>query len=416
MRKILFLILIAASLAASAQRRRKPAEPVFDTTPEQAMALYDFDKAEEILEAQIEYLEKVGQPTDEKEALLEIVRKNMLKLHSTACITFVDSVVLPRKDVLQAIRLDDESGTLEAFADYFHQPDTLFRTVFVNQLQNKRLYAKPNAEGQLRLFGQELIGNEWTAEKELEGLESEGDEVMNYPFMLDDGVTLYFAAQTDEGLGGYDIYMTRYDQDDHAFLAPENVGMPFNSPANDYLMVIDEYNRLGWFVTDRNQPADSVCLYTFIPSQTRRVYTEDAVGAEGLRQLARIGSIRQTWTNQDEVRQAQARLAELRSGKKDEQKAHDFDFVVDDRHVYTTASDFKNQQARQQIGFWLETQKVLEKTETQLDALRQQYATAANDQKQQLAPQIRIMEAKHEQLIDDLRQQAKQIRKLESIP
>ncbi|MBQ4003094.1 MAG: hypothetical protein II600_03870, partial [Bacteroidaceae bacterium] len=96
MKRTALLLLVALCLTASAQRRRKPVEPVFDVTPEQAIAAYDFNKAEEILNAQIDYLEKTQQPTDEKEALLEIVHKNMLKLHSTACITFVDSLVLPR--------------------------------------------------------------------------------------------------------------------------------------------------------------------------------------------------------------------------------------------------------------------------------------------------------------------------------
>ena len=415
MRKILFLSILILSLSASAQRRRIK-EPVFDTTPEEAMAKYDFDKAEEILEAQIEYLEKVNQPTEEKEALLEIVRKNMLKLHSTACITFIDSMVLPRQNVLEAMKLGSETGTLEKAASYFNISDTLGLTVFVNQLQNKRIYSKQAANGSIRLYGQELIGGEWTAEKELEGLTAEDGEMMNYPFMLADGLTLYYAANTADGLGGYDIYMTRYDQDEHTFLSPENVGMPFNSPANDYLMAIDEFNDLGWFVTDRNQPADSVCLYTFIPSETRRVYAEETEGIERLRQLARINNIRDTWTNRDDVKQALARLQEVKKGDKKENKPHDFEFVVNDRHVYTTASDFKNEQARQRISFWLENKKDLANTETQLATLRLKYAKAAKDQKQQLAPQIRILETKAEQLTADLKTQAKEIRQLESIP
>ena len=119
MRKILFLTAVFVTLAASAQRRRIK-EPVFDTTPEQARALNDFDKAEEILEAQIAYLEATKQDTEEKEALLEIVRKNMLKLHSTACITFVDSIVLPKQKVLDVLNLGSECGTLENFSSYFN--------------------------------------------------------------------------------------------------------------------------------------------------------------------------------------------------------------------------------------------------------------------------------------------------------
>ena len=48
------------------------------------------------------------------------------------------------------------------------------------------------------------------------------------------------------------------------YLAPENVGMPFNSPYNDYMYVIDEFNNLGWFASDRYQPEDkSAYMYSF---------------------------------------------------------------------------------------------------------------------------------------------------------
>ena len=340
----------------------------------------------------------------------------MLKLHSTACITFIDSIAIGKKDVVESLMLGNECGTIEIFANYFNQADTLMRTVFINQLQNRRLYARQAKDGHMRLCGQELIGSEWTAEKELEGLQTEDGEEMNYPFMRADGVTLYYAAKTEEGLGGYDIYMSRYDVDNHAFLAPENVGMPFNSPANDYLLCIDEYNNLGWFVTDRNQPADSACIYVFIPSETRRVYTEEAVGTEGLRNRARIHSLRDTWEKKDEVAQAQTRLKGLREHENKEARAHDFDFILNDTHIYTTADDFKNPQAKQQITFWAETQNDLRNTEAQLEALRLQFATATNAQKQQLAPQVRILEGKVEQLTEDLKKQAKQIRQLELNP
>ena len=36
-------------------------------------------------------------------------------------------------------------------------------------------------------------------------------------------------------MGGYDIFVTRYNSDTDNYLNPENVGMPFNSPFNDYM-------------------------------------------------------------------------------------------------------------------------------------------------------------------------------------
>lgn len=54
-----------------------------------------------------------------------------------------------------------------------------------------------------------------------------------------DGVTIYYASD-GEGLGGYDIFVTRYNTNTDTYLVPENVGMPFNSPYNDYMYVIDD--------------------------------------------------------------------------------------------------------------------------------------------------------------------------------
>ena len=85
-----------------------------------------------------------------------------------------------------------------------------------------------------------------------------------------DGVTLYFAAQGVNSMGGYDIFMSTFDLDKGVFYSPENIGLPFNSTANDYLLAIDDINHLGWLVTDRRQPEDKVCIYTFVPTASRR--------------------------------------------------------------------------------------------------------------------------------------------------
>ena len=186
--------------------------------------------------------------------------------------------------------------------------------------------------------------------------------------------------------------------------------MPFNSPANDYLYAIDEFNNLGYFVTDRNQPEGKVCLYIFIPNGSRRIYNQNEIGTEQLRNLARINSIRDTWSNKDAVKQALDRLNEARNEGKDSNKPHDFDFILNDKHTYTSSSDFKNAEAKQQVKFWMETKQDLATTRTQLENLREKYATASNEQKQQFAPQIRILEGKVEQLTAELKKIEKQIR------
>lgn len=410
-----FIILAALflSLNLSAQKRGKKAkEPVYTVTPQEAMAAYDFSLAEEILEHQIADLTKKKQPTIQEEAMLEAARKSQIKLHATEQVTFIDSVVLPKKQVLQQIKLSEECGSIVNYADFFRSGKNDC-TVFRNELGNRIVYSEPNQKGHLRLKEKSLIGGEWSMENQLKGLNEEEEDNLNFPFVLTDGITMYYAAECEESIGGYDIFMTRYDADSQQFLAPENVGMPFNSPANDYLLVVDEYQQLGWFVTDRNQPVDTVCLYTFIPTETRRIYNEQELGAKKLAAMARISSIKDTWKDMNAVNSAKKRLADARKGTKNEAKNRDFTFVINDFRTYYTLSDFKDPLAQQKAKIWLETQKEYDAKAKELASLRAKYAAMNEVQRVQIAAQIRLTETAFERLAADKLALEKEIRRTE---
>ena len=410
-----FIILAALflSLNLSAQKRGKKAkEPVYTVTPQEAMAAYDFSLAEEILEHQIADLTKKKQPTIQEEAMLEAARKSQIKLHATEQVTFIDSMVLPKNQVLQQIKLSEECGSIVNYADFFRSGKNDC-TMFRNELGNRIVYSEPNQKGHLRLKEKSLIGGEWSMENQLKGLNEEEEDNLNFPFVLTDGITMYYAAECEESIGGYDIFMTRYDADSQQFLAPENVGMPFNSPANDYLLVIDEYQQLGWFVTDRNQPVDTVCLYTFIPTETRRIYNEQELGAKKLAAMARISSIKDTWKDMNTVNSAKKRLADARKGTKNEAKNRDFTFVINDFRTYYTLSDFKDPLAQQKAKIWLETQKEYDAKAKELASLRAKYAAMNEVQRVQIAAQIRLTETAFERLAADKLALEKEIRRTE---
>ena len=413
-KSLIILLALFAVLSASAQRRgKKVQQPKYTVTAQEAMAAYDFSLAEEILEHQIAELTKKKQPTIHEEELLETVRKSQLKLHATEQVTIIDSVILPKKQVLSQIKLSEESGTILSYADFFKSDKSNDCTLFRNELGNRVVYSEPNQKGHLRLKDKSLIGGEWSMERQLKGFEEEEEDNLNFPFMLTDGITMYYAAECEESLGGYDIFMTRYDADNGQFLAPENIGMPFNSPANDYLMVMDEFQQLGWFVTDRNQPADTVCLYTFIPTETRRIYNEQELGAKKLAAMARISSIKDTWKDMNAVNAAKKRLAEARQGHKNETKNRDFTFVINDLRTYYTLSDFKDPLAQHKAKIWHETQKVYDEKTAELASLRAKYASMTDVQRQQIAPQIRLTETNLERLAADKLTLEKEIRRIE---
>ena len=131
---------------------------------------------------------------------------------------------------------------------------------------------------------------------------------------------------------------------------PENVGMPFNSPYNDYMYVIDEFNDLGWFASDRYQPEGKVCIYVFIPNSSKQVYNYEGMDPDKMISLAQLHSIKDTWTDTDAVEAAQERLRTAANAKPRTTKKHDFQFIIDDHSTYYQLDDFRSPQAKASYG------------------------------------------------------------------
>lgn len=409
----LILSIILASPFCELNAQKAKDAPSYDEVLD-SMAAYNFEAAIELLEEDINKRTKRKKPTEEAENLLNLAHRNLGKLLATERIVIIDSIIVDKKDVLKHIHLSTESGNLQAMREVLNKPDTTDCVMFRNQLDNQAIFAQQDANGRLTLYKSELIGKEWTKPTPLKGIaEEESLADYNYPFMLTDGATLYYAANDEESLGGYDIYMTRYNADDQEFLVPENIGMPFNSTANDYLFAIDEFHNLGWFATDRNMHNGKVCVYTFIPNETRQIYNEAETGMEALRRYASIYSIRDTWTDKDRVDKALQNLKSLQMTKKAGNAAGSFEFVLNDKKTCNTEADFKNPEARNQIKVWVERKKELENTRNQLEILRDKYAAASETQKQQFSAQIRLMESSFEKLLSDIKQIEINIRKTE---
>lgn len=175
---------------------------------------------------------------------------------------------------------------------------------------------------------------------------------------MSDGITLYYASRGAESLGGYDIFVTRYNTNTDTYLRPENIGMPFNSPANDYMYVVDEYANLGWFASDRHQPEGRVCIYVFIPNLSKQVYSYEQTDHERLRSLAALHALRDTWIDSNLVSQAHARLADMSHAQlAPDAPRPDFTFIMNDQYTYHTEADFRSSQALAFFRQYEQTQK-----------------------------------------------------------
>ena len=331
----------------------------------------------------------------------------------TQKVMFIDSVVVSKSKLLSSLNIPDEAGSIQAYNKFFNTTDQPNSIVYLNQLRNKCVFSK-FADGGWDLYSQEMIGEKWSNAVPLKGLDILGDDVdINWPFLLSDGTTLYFAAKGEESIGGFDIFMTRYDETTQSYLKPENIGMPFNSIDNDYFFIVDEYDGIGWFATDRNQPEGKVCIYSFIYNNVRENYVVDEYTPEQLRQLSEIHSISQTWTSNQARLSALEQLTAVYKRKFTQKKKNDFVFVINDELTYTTLTDFRSSEAAEMYVNLNELLRKKNKLDSSIERARVAYPTARQPQREQYKQQLLAAEKQSEKYETDIKNLSKEIRRIE---
>ena len=331
----------------------------------------------------------------------------------TQKVMFIDSVVVSKSKLLSSLNIPDEAGSIQAYNKFFNTTDQPNSIVYLNQLRNKCVFSK-FTDGGWDLYSKEMIGEKWSNAVPLKGLDILGDDVdINWPFLLSDGTTLYFAAKGEESIGGFDIFMTRYDETTQSYLKPENIGMPFNSIDNDYFFIVDEYDGIGWFATDRNQPEGKVCIYSFLYNDVRENYVVDEYTPEQLRQLSEIHSISQTWTSNQARLGALEQLTAVYKRKFTQKKKNDFEFVINDELTYTTLTDFRSVEAAEMYVDLNELLRKKNKLDSSIERARIAYPTARQAQREQYKQQLLAAEKQSEKYETDIKNLSKKIRRIE---
>ena len=320
----------------------------------------------------------------------------------TQQIVIVDSIVVNKDQFLASIRLSSECGQLMNTGTFFR--NQLQGTLYINEMGNKVYFSQPDGHQQ-QLYTADKLGNEWSKPQPLQGL-SEGIDEASYPFMLTDGLTFYFAGKGEESIGGYDIFLTRYDSRSGSFLKPENIGMPFNSEANDYMYAIDEANRIGYFASDRRQPEGKVCIYIFVPQDTRKTYDNSKFSEEQIRNFADITSIADTWGDGTERKAALTRISTKYTAQN-----------VPGQLVSTgdaaSAVEFKSKEAKALYQKLLKEQNSLDIVNSRLDQLRHKYHKANANERSKMKSEILQLEDEALQLYASVKQLDKATRNAE---
>jgi hypothetical protein len=366
---------------------------------------FDAYRFDESAQAYQRYLATL-KPDDEK--LEEITKKQSISENAARLMTkvediaIVDSVVVNKDAFLRFYKFNSELGSLTQEAIQLKGHHKADKIKYTTQ-RGDRVYFSDSIKGNMNIFTSYKLLDSWTKPVSISDvINSQANE--NYPFLLADGVTIYFASDGANSIGGYDLFVTRYNPATDSYLKPENIGMPFNSPYNDYMMVIDEQRNVGWFATDRYQPVGKVMIYTFKPAKEKIiVHSEDK---DYIRQVARLKTYRKVKATVNEKSLA----ADNRIPESDNK----IEFVINDSIVYKNVNQFKSAEALKGWNELHEFSIELNNKVKELSDLRAKYAQTENEtERSVLAPQIMELERNNMEMKRELTSRTIEVRNTE---
>lgn len=377
---------------------------------------YKFDDSKEMFG---EY--RAGLKRLKKEVPKEVVMaedklsKAKIMLDHVEKIAIIDSIVVDKENFFEHYKLSLGAGSLNGIDILPFEIEDSAAIVFEPESKSRLMWGMSLAEEVDSVDGiaekhiyetQKLYDGSWDRAIKLDdNINIDGDS--SYPYMMSDGTTLYYANNGSESIGGYDIFISRKDSESGKFYYPQNIGMPFNSPFDDYLLVIDEFTGVGWWATDRNQIPGKVTIYVFVPQSVRVNYSPED---PNLMSFAKIEDIKSTWDGNDYTDKLQG-IKSLSSKKKEEHK--DFVFHLSNDVTYTRFEQFKNSESRHRMDELMVLQQNKASDEERLHRLRLQYSKVSEVQRKSLAGEILRLEKKVDAYPDDIERVENAIRRLE---
>ncbi len=332
-----------------------------------ALDAYRLDDASEALDTWEAKLKKNKKQAPDELGEMQsrlIMMRNMLE--RVEKIEIIDSLVVDADDFFTHYRLSRSAGHLVPAAEAGTNAATV---VYRPENNGELIWAEADTTGTLRLMSAQILDDGTTDSPRHLDDELAGGGNADYPFLMSDGMTLYFAADGDNSLGGYDIFLTR--RNDDGFFQPQNIGMPYNSPYDDYMLAIDESTGIGWWATDRNRIPGKVTIYVYITSPTRVNVDVDDPALAG---LARISSIAATQTPGKDYSALRERIAAIGDGRHSARTGQAaFEIALGNGRIARSLDDFSNARARKAMKELLANRAEREKTAAELEKLRDRY-------------------------------------------
>lgn len=118
---------------------------------------------------------------------------------------------------------------------------------------------RPGGFGGRDIWMSERMGENWSKPTNLgPNINTEFDE--DSPYLLPDGMTLYFSSQGHENMGGFDIF-TSSRNEDGSWSKPENLGYPINTTEDDVFFVPTPDEKHAYYSSAKNNGFGDQDLY-----------------------------------------------------------------------------------------------------------------------------------------------------------
>ena len=252
---------------------------------------YRFDESLDLYEDALELTDNEMYASEDSLIRFDIQDRILMSENGRSMMRFVDvpDVVAKRKfsidDFFLYYPLQDSTwrslpNQLDSISDHL-----LARASYLGNQDRTIYWSAADNEGIRNIYTSTLTDTLWSLPSLLnEQLTSAADEI--YPMLSPDKKSLFFSSAGLYGVGGYDIYVSRWNEDSKDWDAPVNLGFPYSSPADDFLYLDTEDGHYSIFASNRECSKDSVWVYVMEYNNVpvRRSVTD----SEELSEIARL--------------------------------------------------------------------------------------------------------------------------------
>lgn len=163
-------------------------------------------------------------------------------------------------------------------------------------------YSAQDNSGSWNIYQIDQISDTLWAEPKIlgENITSSGDEI--FPMLSADGKELYFASNGHYGIGGFDLYVSKWDEDAQDWGIPENLGFPYSSTADDIFFINTPDGQFSLLASTRgSSDKEDMTLYVieYTPTPIKREISDIAE----IQKIARLNSSILTLEKREEVKE-----------------------------------------------------------------------------------------------------------------